>query len=222
MKILEKFNIKPNNIALYETAFTHSSYANEHKLAEDYERLEFLGDSVLDLIMSEYLYQDKKLEEGMMTKQRANYVCEQALYQYALALDFQDYLKLGKGEDISGGKYKKAILADVFEAFIGALYLDQGLNKTKQFIYQTIIPFLKKEEGFFVDYKSILQEAVQPTQKSLEYEVVEETGPSHDKVFTIAVKINNLIYGTGRASTKKEAEQLAAYNALLKRAEIEK
>lgn len=222
MKILEDFNIVTNNIELYETAFTHSSYANEHKLSDDYERLEFLGDTVLDLIMSEYLYKEKKLEEGIMTKQRANYVCEQALYQYALDLNLQDYLKLGKGEDTSGGKYKKAILADVFEAFIGAIYLDQGIDKAREFINKTVIPFIKVNEGFFIDYKSLLQEAVQPTTKSMEYELIEETGPSHDKVFTVAIKINNIVYGIGRASTKKEAEQLAAYNALLKRAEIEK
>ena len=222
MKILEDYKIIPNDINLYETAFTHSSYANEHKLADDYERLEFLGDTVLDLVMSEYLYKDGKTEEGVMTKQRANYVCEQALYQYALELNLQDYLKLGKGEDTSGGKYKKAILADVFEAFIGAIYLDQGLDKAKEFIFKTVIPFIKVNEGFFIDYKSLLQEAVQPTTKSMEYELIDETGPSHDKVFTVAIKINNIVYGTGRASTKKEAEQLAAYNALLKRAEIEK
>lgn len=222
MKILEDYNIKPNDITLYETAFTHSSYANEHKLADDYERLEFLGDTVLDLIMSEYLYKADKTEEGVMTKQRANYVCEQALYQYALELNLQTYLKLGKGEDTSGGKYKKAILADVFEAFIGALYLDQGLDKTKEFIFKTVIPYINLNEGFFVDYKSLLQEAVQPTTKSMEYDLIDETGPSHDKVFTVAIKINNIVYGTGRASTKKEAEQLAAYNALLKRADIDK
>ena len=222
MKILEDLNIKTNNLELYETAFTHSSYANEHKLKDDYERLEFLGDTVLDLIIAEYLYREEHLEEGEMTKQKANYVCEQALYQYATDLHFQDYLKLGHGEEDSGGREKKAILADVFEAFIGALYLDQGLDKVKEFINKAVIPFLKKDEGFFVDYKSLLQEAVQSTSKVLEYVLTDETGPSHDKVFTVAVKVNNIIYGTGRASTKKEAEQLAAYNALLKRVDTSK
>ena len=222
MKILEELNIKTENLALYETAFTHSSYANEHKLKADYERLEFLGDTVLDLIIAEYLYKAEHLEEGDMTKQKASYVCEQALYQYAIDLHFQDYLKLGKGEEETGGREKKAILADVFEAFIGALYLDKGFIAVKEFVYKTVIPFVKKEEGFFVDYKSILQEAVQSSSKVLEYELIDENGPSHDKVFTIAVKVNKIVYGTGRASTKKEAEQLAAYNALLKKVEIQK
>ena len=139
MKILDKYRIKANNIDLFETAFTHTSYCNENKGTESYERLEFLGDKVLDFIVSEYLYKNEHIEEGEMTKIRAAHVCEDALYEYSLNCNFGEYLKLGKGEEITGGRCKKAILADVFEAFVGALYIDQGIEKAKD----AIIEYLK-------------------------------------------------------------------------------
>lgn len=219
-RLLARFNIEPRNKELYEQAFSHSSYCNEHSLNDNYERLEFLGDKVLDLIISEYLYRHMHLDEGQMTKMRASYVCESALYQFALSLDFNEYVKVGKGEEQSGGKYRKAILADTFEAFIGAVYLDQGLNKVKAFFNKVIVPLLDNDSDneFFRDYKSLLQELVQTTQKSVIYEIVDQTGPAHNKTFTVVVKVDGLNYGTGTAKTKKEAEQEAARDALAKQA----
>ena len=131
MELLKKFKIKPNDITLYETAFSHTSYSNEHGV-KSYERLEFLGDAVLELLMSEYLYQSNKYDEGEMTKIRAHYVCETANYEYSVKLGLNEYLKLGKGEEENGGKYRKAIVSDIFESFLGALYLDQGLDKATE------------------------------------------------------------------------------------------
>lgn len=216
MKVLEQFNINTNHKSLYEEAFTHTSYANEQK-TDSYERLEYLGDAVLELIMSEYLYKNTEYEEGMMTKLRAHYVCENALYAYSMKLGLNEFVLLGHGEEASGGRTRKTIIADIFEAFIGALFLDQGLDFVKKFIYQHIIPVIeRKEVEFFSDYKSILQEYVQTDRRSLEYEVIKEEGPSHNKVFTVVVKIDGIVYGTGVAHSKKEAEQEAAHDALKK------
>lgn len=216
MEILEKFNIVPKNIELYEQAFMHTSYSNENKISISYERLEFLGDKVVDLIVSEYLYRHMDLAEGDMTKLRAAYVCENALYEYALILNLGNYLKLGKGEEASGGKYRKAILADTFEALVGAIYLDQGLNVAKRFVNDTIISSMVEKETFFKDYKSLFQEQIQIDNKKIEYIITEETGPAHDKSFTSIVKVEDIIYGKGIGQSKKEAEQNAAKNALEK------
>lgn len=219
MDLLDRFNIKTNNMHIYDIAFSHSSYCNEHNLTEDYQRLEFLGDKVLDLIMSDYLYKTTNYEEGKMTKIRSMYVCENALYEYALLLDFPKYVKVGHGEELSGGKMRKATLADMFESFLGAVYLDQGYNKAKEIVYEIVIPFIKKTpEIFFMDYKSELQEMVQTTRKSVVYEVVNEEGPAHDRKFTINAVVDGIILGTGIAKSKKEAEQKAAKEALLKKA----
>ncbi|MDD4808551.1 MAG: ribonuclease III [Bacilli bacterium] len=216
MKLFEEFNINPNKVSLYEKAFMHTSYANEMG-TDSYERLEYLGDSVLELIMSEYLYSNTEYEEGMMTKLRAHYVCENALYEYSMRLGLNEYIKLGKGESESGGKYRKTIVADIFEAFIGAMFLDQGLDFVKSFIYKRIIPLIERKEiDFFTDYKSVLQELVQTDRRSLEYITVDEDGPSHNKSFTVQVRIDNIVYGEGIAHSKKQAEQEAAKNALKK------
>ena len=216
MKILDDLNIVPNDKNLYETAFTHTSYANEHKIIS-YERLEYLGDAVLELIMSEYLYKNTSYDEGHMTKMRAHYVCENALYEYSIKKGLNEYLKLGKGEEASGGKYRKAIVADIYEAFIGALFLDQGIETARKFIYETAIPCLENNTiDFFADYKSKLQELVQTDKRSLQYVITNEEGPAHDKTFTAIVKIDDIIYGEGVAHSKKEAEQQAAKNALAK------
>lgn len=220
MKILEDLKIIPKDIKLYVTAFTHSSYVNENKEEESYERLEFLGDKILDFIVSEYLYINRHLVEGEMTKVRASHVCEEALSEYSLNCHFDEYLRLGKGEEISGGRKKKAILADAFESFIGALYLDQGIEKTKEFVNKTVIKSINKNEEIFNDYKSKLQELVQTDKKSLEYILVNEKGPSHDKEFEVNVVVENIIYGKGIGKTKKEAEQNAAKDALNKMANI--
>lgn len=216
MDILDQFNIKTENIELYKTAFTHTSYANEEK-TESYERLEFLGDAILELVISEYLYKNTDYREGVMTKLRAHYVCESALFEYSKNLGLNTYLRLGHGEEANGGKYRESIVADIYESFIGAIYLDQGFKKAEDFIYQTLIPYIKENKlNFFNDYKSELQELVQTDKRSLEYVIVSEEGPSHDKTFTSIVKIDNVIYGTGVAHSKKEAEQEAAKDALEK------
>ena len=216
MDVLEKFNIIPNHDSLYKKAFTHTSYANENNTVS-YERLEYLGDAVLELIMSEYLYKNTEYQEGEMTKLRSHYVCENALYEYSIRLGLNDYLLLGKGEEENGGKYRKAIVADIFEAFTGAMYLDQGLDFVKKFIYTNIIPLIEnKEVNFFNDYKSILQELVQTDKRSLEYVLIKEEGPAHDKTYEMIVKVDDVIYGRGIAHSKKEAEQEAAKDALRK------
>ena len=209
MELLKKLGIETKHPEIYETALTHTSYANEHRV-ESYERLEYLGDAVLELIMSEYLYKNTNEVEGVMTKLRSHYVCENALYEYSRLLGYNEYLRLGHGEEESGGKYRKAIVADIFESMLGAMYLDQGLDFVKKFMDQHIIPVMKSDSlNFFDDYKSKLQELVQTDKKSLEYELVSESGPAHKKEFTVVVKIDHVIYGTGTAHSKKEAEQEA-------------
>ena len=219
MKLLDMFNIKTDNIGIYDTAFSHSSYCNEMNIKEDYQRLEFLGDKVLDLIMSDYLYNTTDYEEGKMTKIRSMYVCENALYEYAMLLDFPKYVKVGKGEEKNGGKHRKATLADMFESFLGAVYLDQGYKKAREIVYKVVIPFIEdKPETFFMDYKSNLQEMVQTTRNSVVYELVKEEGPAHDRTFTINAVVDGIVLGSGTAKSKKEAEQLAAKRALEKQA----
>ena len=216
MELLEKLEIPYKNVKLYETALTHTSYANENGV-KSYERLEYLGDAVLELVISECLYKNTEYEEGKMTKYRSHYVCENANYEYSTRLGLNEYLKLGHGEEERGGKYRKAIVADIFESFMGAMYLDLGFEEAKKFIYKHIIPLIEdKAIDFFDDYKSILQELVQTDKKSLEYVVVDETGPAHDKTFSVEVKIDNIVYGKGVAHSKKEAEQMAAHDALKK------
>ena len=152
-----------------------------------------------------------------MTKIRSMYVCENALYEYALLLDFPEYVKVGKGEEASGGKHRKATLADMFESFLGAVYLDQGYRKAKEIVYEIVIPFIKeKPETFFMDYKSKLQEMVQTTKKSVTYELINEEGPAHDRTFTMNVIVDGIVLGTGIAKSKKEAEQEAAHHAMEK------
>ena len=216
MEILDKFNIKTDNEEMYQTALTHTSFANEHG-KESYERLEYLGDAVLELVMSEYLYKNTTYEEGEMTKLRSHYVCENALYEYSLRIGLNEFLLLGNGEYESGGKFRKAIVADIFEAFIGAMYLDKGLDVVKDFIHSNVIDLIESNAFTFEeDYKSKLQELVQTDKRSIKYVVINEEGPAHNKVFTVEVKIDDIIYGVGKAHSKKEAEQEAAKNALSK------
>ena len=213
-ELLKKLKINTTNYKLYEQALTHTSYANENRV-ESYERLEYLGDAVLELIMSEYLYKNTNEVEGVMTKLRSHYVCENALYEYSLRLGYNNYLRLGHGEEESGGKFRKTIVADIFESMLGAMYLDQGIDFVQNFIKENIIPIIENETlDFFDDYKSKLQELVQTDKKSLEYELVDEEGPAHDKKFTVVVKINDVVYGKGSAHSKKEAEQVAARDAI--------
>lgn len=216
-KLFKKLNIEPKDISLYNIAFSHSSYVNENHLKSDYERLEFLGDAVLELVTSDYLYNNKQYSEGQMTKLRASYVCENALYEYSKDLNLSDYIKVGHGEEIDGGRFKKVILADIFEAFMGAIYLDLGFDTVKRVLDNIIIPYIEDPNiSFFSDYKSVLQEYVQTIQKSLVYELVGEEGPSHNKKFTTVVKVDDVVYGKGIAGSKKESEQEAAKDALEK------
>lgn len=216
-ELFEKLNIVPVNKNLYEVAFYHSSYKHEHNLDVDYERLEFLGDKVLDLVMSDYLYRCGANEEGDMTKTRASYVCENACFQYATDLGFSNYVKLGHGEELDGGRHKKVILADIFESFCGAMYLDLGYGKAKDIILSIIVPYIKNPDMiFFSDYKSALQEYVQTSGKTIQYEIIKEEGPSNKKEFEIVLKVDGITYGKGLGTSKKEAEQEAARDALRK------
>ncbi len=217
---LESLGIIPNNLKLYDIAFSHSSYANEHKNKTDYERLEFLGDAVLELVMSDYLYRNFEEEEGEMTKWRANFVCENALFEYMTKLDLIKFIKVGHGEI---GDIKKAIVADTFEALMGAIYLDHGYDKVKEVALNIITPYIinGNKTSFLNDYKSILQEAVQTDRRSLVYDLVDESGPPHDKEFTVEVRIDGVIYGRGVGKSKKDACQNAACDALKKLARVE-
>ncbi len=216
-KLFKTLGIKPKNKKNYEKAFIHTSYAYENDLSYSYERLEFLGDAIVDLAISDYLYTNKNYTEGEMTKIRASYVCENALYEYANDLGLSNYLKLGNGELLSGGLHKKAILADTFESLMAAIYLDLGFKKAKEVALNIIVPYIEnKSIHFFSDYKSELQETVQDVQKNLKYELVKEEGPAHDRRFIIDVKIDDIVYGRGEGHSKKEAEQEAARSALKK------
>jgi len=216
-ELFQKLKINPKNIELYKTAFSHSSYVNEHHIKSNYERLEFLGDAVLDLVVADYLYKNHKDSEGEMTKRRASFVCENANYSYATNLGLQNYLLLGNGEQKEG--IKKSVVADIFEALMGAIYIDLGYATARKVILEIITPYIEDPNTtFFSDYKSSLQEYVQTSQKSLSYETVQEEGPAHERVFTVEVKIDNIVYGTGIGNSKKEAEQEAAKKALEKMA----
>lgn len=212
MKFLEKFNIKINDGALLDVALTHSSYSNEHD-AKNYERLEYLGDAVLQLVVSEYLYKNTFLPEGVMSKTRASYVCEKALVEYEKKVGYKEYIKVGHGQI---GNVNDTIVADVFEAILGAIFLDQGFEKAKAYIYEIVIPYIEDGYQFFDDYKTKLQEMVQTEKESVEYRVVGETGPAHDRTFEVDVVIDNIVYGHGVGKSKKEAEQNAAYDAYSK------
>ncbi|MFD2044071.1 ribonuclease III [Ornithinibacillus salinisoli] len=208
-----------NNHLLLKQAFTHSSYVNEHRnhALSDNERLEFLGDAVLELGVSQYLYRkNPTMPEGEMTKLRASIVCEPSLYNFAKELKFGEHLFLGKGEEQTGGRDRPALLADVFEAFLGALYLDQGFDIALKFLEDNVFP--KIDTGAFshgMDYKSQLQELVQQDKnQTIEYKIIEEKGPSHNKEFVAKVFINEGTSGTGIGRTKKEAEQRAAKKVL--------
>lgn len=217
----EKLNYKFTDRALLQTALSHSSYANENKKkgAICNERLEFLGDSVLGQVVATFLYLTfPTMPEGKMTRLRAELVCETSLYGVAKELNLGKYLKLGKGEENSGGRQRESILADAVEAVIAAMYLDGGLDISKGFIHKFILDKFNIESPCPTgDFKTELQEQIQrkPGQ-SLSYETVNETGPDHDKTFTVEVSLNNKVIGIGVGHTKKEAEQLAAKNGLEK------
>jgi ribonuclease-3 len=211
--------IRLENEKLLKQAFTHSSYVNEHrrKPFEDNERLEFLGDAVLELTVSQFLYKKyPTMTEGELTKLRAAIVCEPSLVAFANELDFGKLVLLGKGEEMTGGRERPALLADVFEAFIGALYLDQGIETVIKFLEKVVFP--KINAGAFshvMDYKSQLQELIQRDGTgAIEYRVLQEIGPAHNKEFVSKVSLNGKELGVGTGKSKKEAEQHAAQMAL--------
>jgi ribonuclease-3 len=225
-RIVEKFNslqvklgITFQNEQLFHQAFTHSSYVNEHRIRsfEDNERLEFLGDAVLELTVSQFLYTKySSMSEGDLTKLRAAIVCEPSLVHFANDLSFGEYVLLGKGEEMTGGRMRPALLADVFEAFIGALYLDKGLFAVQELLERVVFP--KINAGAFshvMDFKSQLQEIVQREGKGpLTYKIVDERGPAHNREFVAEVLLNEGLLGTGLGRSKKEAEQRAAEKAI--------
>lgn len=213
MELLKRYGIDFKDSKLIEEALTHTSYANEHKTIS-YERLEYLGDAVLELVTSEHIYKNTPLKEGDMSKLRSLYVCENALYEYAEHINLAQYIKLGNGIK----KANKTVIADVFEAVIGAIYLEFGINKVKSLFNKLILPYINKDIDFLSDYKSLLQEQVQTEKKSIEYKVVSEQGPSHNKSFKVAVNIDGITYGVGTGKSKKEAEQNAAKDAFSKQA----
>lgn len=214
MNYLEKMGIKIKSKELLETALTHSSYSNEHD-CDNYERLEYLGDAILEAVTSEYLYLHTNYSEGEMTKIRANYVCEKALATYSKKLGIDKYIRLGHGQIHN---LNDTIIADVFEAVAASIYLDQGYEVVKKYLNDIIVPFINEGWDFNTDYKTKLQEAVQTNKKSLEYVLIREYGEAHDKTFEMAVKIDDIIYGKGIGKSKKEAEQNAALDALNKSA----
>ena len=215
-KILkEKFDISFNNEALLMEAMTHSSYTNEHKEMKGIynERIEFLGDAVLELTISDWLFrQFPHFQEGQLTKLRAQIVCEDSLSLLAKECSLNEYLLLGKGETLSGGREKPAILCDVFEAFIGALYLDKGVNEIQRFLNLVVIPKINNGRyELITDFKTELQEYLQQNGPvHIRYELVKEEGPSHDKTFTVQLIVDGKKYKTASGKTKKAAEQMAA------------
>jgi len=211
------YRFKDKNLLL--TALTHSSYANEHAAhgCESYERLEFLGDSILGAVTANFLYRhEPRLPEGRMTRLRAELVCEAALHKVALSLELGSYMRLGKGEENTGGRERTSILADMVEAIIAALYLDSGIDEARRFVMEKVLAdAVITEDHRSADYKTELQELVQQKpNRHISYELVGESGPDHNKRFVFTVSINGTVAGEGEGRTKKEAEQMAARMAL--------
>lgn len=205
------------NPAFLEVAVTHSSYANEVKHQTKYnERQEFLGDAVLSIIVSDYLFNNYTVPEGELTKLRAAIVCERSLDVMSNQIHLGDYLRLGKGEELTGGRTRPSIIADAFEALIAAIYLDGGIESARAFVLPFVKEMLEDESRLsFKDYKTILQEIVQQNpEEKLQYKLVEEKGPDHNKRFVVDVMLNSNVIGTGEGRSKKNAEQMAAKEAL--------
>jgi ribonuclease-3 len=218
-RLLERLDLVFHDPALVRQAFTHTSYVNEKRgqRIEDNERLEFLGDAVLQLTVSEYLYRRyPDRPEGELTRLRAAIVCEPSLVRFAEALEFGKVVLLGKGEELTGGRSRPSLLADAFEAFVGALYLDQGLGAVKAFLDRHLFPLLPGDgQAPLKDYKTLLQEKVQHVGRGpLDYRIIEERGPAHDREFIAVVQVGDRRLGQGSGRSKKEAEQKAAEEAL--------
>ena len=218
-ELQDKIGYRFQNTDLLKQALTHSSFANEQKInkLKDYERLEFLGDAVLELVSSEFLFRENpQMPEGQLTKLRASMVCEPALAYCAKDIDLGSYILLGRGEEYTGGRYRSSIPADVMEAMIGAIFLDGGIENAKKHIYRFILSDLENKI-LFLDSKTILKEEIQKKKDAqLRYELIGESGPDHNKQFTVDAYLNDVLIGSGTGRTKKAAEQQAAYEALLK------
>ena len=219
LKELEKrIGYKFQDFSLLKHALMHSSYTNEKHLPKYQcnERLEFLGDAVLELVSSEFLFlENPKEPEGKLTKTRASMVCEPSLAFCARDIELGSYLLLGKGEEATGGRTRESVTSDAMEALIGAIYLDGGFANAKEFIHKFILSDLENKKLFF-DSKTILQEIVQADiNKTITYQLLKEEGPDHNKAFYVEVFIGDVDYGTGKGRTKKAAEQQAAYQAIL-------
>lgn len=215
----DKVNIKVDRIGLYQQAFMHSSYINDLGLDKRYnnERLEFLGDAVLELMVSDHIFNKyEELPEGRLTKLRANIVCEPSLVVFASKLDMPVLILLGRGEEKTGGRSRPSIVSDAFEAFLGALYLDQGNEGAWQFLSDFVFPHISSEDyNAVIDYKTMLQEySHQAFGESVTYELISSTGPSHHRQFETEVSIGDKVHGTGTGLSKKESEQQAAKSAL--------
>ena len=203
--------------SILNLALTHSSYANElGDQAKCNERLEFLGDSVLSIIVSDYLYNNFETPEGELTKLRASLVCEEALFDFAKQINLGDFIKLGKGEYHNGGNKRPSILSDAFEALLAAMYLDGGIETVKKLVLQFVKADLKDTKRIsFKDYKTELQEVIQKNpEEKIEYVLIDEQGPDHDKLFTVSIELNSLSIAKGTGKSKKAAEQAAAREAL--------
>ena len=202
---------------LLNLALTHSSYANElGSQAQSNERLEFLGDSVLSIIVSDYLYNHFETPEGELTKLRASLVCEEALFDFAKQIELGEFIKLGRGEQNNGGNKRPSILSDAFEALLGAMYLDGGIEPVKELVLKFVVLDLKDTKRItFKDYKTQLQEVIQKNpEEKIEYVLIDEQGPDHEKMFTVSIELNSLSIAKGVGRSKKAAEQEAAKEAL--------
>ncbi len=213
MDFLTKYGITIKNQELLKKALTHSSLANEEK-SESYERLEFLGDAVLELATSEYFYLHSSLKEGDMSKTRASYVCENALYEYSKEIGLIEHIRTGNGVS----QNTVSIVADCFESVLAVIFLEHGFSVAKKFALNIIVPYIESNREFIHDSKSYLQEMVQTSKKSVSYEIISESGPSHDKTFVVHALVDGLVFGIGTGKSKKEAEQNAASDAIKKMA----
>lgn len=217
LEFQKKIGYTFNNDRLLYEALSHSSYANEKKGRKSNERLEFLGDSVLSIVVSNYIFHhQQQMPEGQLSKLRASLVCEKALFEFSKQIDLGEHIMLGKGEENTGGRQRPSIVSDAFEAVIAAIYLDGGMEPASKHILRFMPKqFDKSVTPSFTDYKTILQEIVQKNpEERVIYKLVEETGPAHDKRFTVNVMLNSNVIGTGMGASKKNAEQQAAREAL--------
>lgn len=218
-EIEEKIGYRFENRRLLQMALRHSSYTNEHRMdrLECNERLEFLGDAVLELASSEFLYQnDPRMPEGELTRLRASLVCEPTLALCARQLDLGEYLSMGKGEELTGGRGRDSIVSDALEAMIGAIYLDGGFANAKDFIRRFVLNDIEHKKLFF-DSKTIFQEMVQGNLSGeISYRLAGEEGPDHNKTFLAQVWVGEVCFGEGKGHSKKAAEQAAAYHAICK------